>query len=835
MGTYLNKIGLLKYNNSTYKPVGEPEYYSVRDPHLVSSDPNVNFFAYPWKSDQHWDYKNYGKGWYYNGKNQIAYTFNFKPSLSSYYPTDQNFVEGGFVYNVVPIHQVLLSGEDLRNRLTQATATKNLMEYPQRLYVFEDTSGHLYKVKWNNDYRAEYEQGNNEQNQETDFHSTYDVLIDGEEYPIILSGNLPHLDIDFSSSGWMRDFETHTGLDFYNEFQRTIDQNSVIKGEYYYDGAYECFYKKDPQDGKFYESGYVGTRDQVGNVTQLQKSIRFAPSAQAERDGLAWISDGGEKYASYTVSTNDGLSTYYYHLSGTVWIYAGTESQLTVTLIPLYTYTIWSPDQQPWYQKKSCPIWTDGTNEYVSYSLKTYLTGCYFVSGGAKIYGTMSGFPYLSQGSVNDIYSNELRFEVKSPNISGLENQDDLQDNIVEGLFHNIPGTDCITGICTTKMYFLDDKYVYMRGMVKGKIDIQNGITNDIIDPSTVIKKLRVTDLQGTLKNVSNLPDEIKYGLDHYYAWGWLYGVDNITYKNVWYKNEISGQLSSITGSRFVDLNNITNDTYIGVLSTSITTNDGTDDIVNILTGNFTKEPKSNIITGYMEGIIQPYSIHMKGYLTGFYNIVYNKVKPLQLSGTLFNKSQIGSELRQILDIKYANTLGRKQLTYPHSLNGQKLNWSTKNYDPYNKPYMLQSWKIIEYKVSDREIDYQNYIAPQNAVDLNTYIADKSTLKEYYKSKILKSKEELIEKSTWSSEWIDTYYVWWDKMENGDFAIRCGKEFIPIDSETTWDGLLFNGLNDAQMYVKHICSVSNLKLKEYDTSVPYITSYILDSSDQEIK
>ena len=45
--------------------------------------------------------------------------------------------------------------------------------------------------------------------------------------------------------------------------------------------------------------------------------------------------------------------------------------------------------------------------------------------------------------------------------------------------------------------------------------------------------------------------------------------------------------------------------------------------IVNILTGNFTKEPKSNIITGYMEGIIQPYSIHMKGYLTGFYNIVY--------------------------------------------------------------------------------------------------------------------------------------------------------------------------------------------------------------------
>ena len=645
MSQYLNKIGLIKYNNDTYKQVDQTQYYSVREPQLVSSDPRINFFNYPWKSDAHWSYNNFGQGWYYGGKEDIAYTTEIIPSdkLSCYDPVTSAIIGSSFVYNVIPIEQFLLSGisGDLINR--------KLFADPLPMYYLKTTNNQFIRIKFNNDYRA-------------------------------------YGDIQVAST--------------------------------------------------------------------------------------------------YTYTTEDGKNL----------------------------VLDWVPSSVSQYQ----------ATEIIQDNISTIVSG-YWVSG-APISGILYSEPKIGQGSINDIYSNELHFEVKSPNLSSITNNDILCSNLVEGLFTNIPGTDYITGICTTKMYFLDDQYVYMRGLFKGNIEIKNGILqNEIAGTSTIIKKVKVNKIQGTLKNITDLPEEIKYGLDHYYAWGWLYGIDNIKYTNIWYKNEISGTLNS--SSNNYDQISLINDRYSGPLSISITTNNGVEDVVNILTGMFYKEEEQNIITGYMEGTIEPYSIKMKGILTGYYTKINNNIiKPLQLAGTLYNKSVIGDDLRQILDIKYANTLGRKGLTYPDPLHGQRLNFASKNYDPFNKPYMLQTWKIIEYKTSNEQIDYQNEI-PNDMTDLNTYIVDNKYIKQNYRSKIHKTNEQL---QTLSG---NAYFVgWYIDQEFGDFVIK-GSE---LSSDLSGNIISFNSQVDAQKYIKNMCEQSNLKLKNYTIS-GNVTSYVLNSSDLEIK
>ena len=645
MSQYLNKIGLIKYNNDTYKQVDQTQYYSVREPQLVSSDPRINFFNYPWKSDAHWSYNNFGQGWYYGGKEDIAYTTEIIPSdkLSCYNPVTSAIIGSSFVYNVIPIEQFLLSSisGDLINR--------KLFADPLPMYYLKTTNNQFIRIKFNNDYRA-------------------------------------YGDIQVAST--------------------------------------------------------------------------------------------------YTYTTEDGKNL----------------------------VLDWVPSSVSQYQ----------ATEIIQDNISTIVSG-YWVSG-APISGILYSEPKIGQGSINDIYSNELHFEVKSPNLSSITNNDILCSNLVEGLFTNIPGTDYITGICTTKMYFLDDQYVYMRGLFKGNIEIKNGILqNEIAGTSTIIKKVKVNKIQGTLKNITDLPEEIKYGLDHYYAWGWLYGIDNIKYTNIWYKNEISGTLNS--SSNNYDQISLINDRYSGPLSISITTNNGVEDVVNILTGMFYKEEEQNIITGYMEGTIEPYSIKMKGILTGYYTKINNNIiKPLQLAGTLYNKSVIGDDLRQILDIKYANTLGRKGLTYPDPLHGQRLNFATKNYDPFNKPYMLQTWKIIEYKTSNEQIDYQNEI-PNDMTDLNTYIVDNKYIKQNYRSKIHKTNEQL---QTLSG---NAYFVgWYIDQEFGDFVIK-GSE---LSSDLSGNIISFNSQVDAQKYIKNMCEQSNLKLKNYTIS-GNVTSYVLNSSDLEIK
>ena len=50
-------------------------------------------------------------------------------------------------------------------------------------------------------------------------------------------------------------------------------------------------------------------------------------------------------------------------------------------------------------------------------------------------------------------------FTISSPNI--LQETTPYSSNIVSGTFTSIPGTDYITGICTTKMKFLDECIEY--------------------------------------------------------------------------------------------------------------------------------------------------------------------------------------------------------------------------------------------------------------------------------------------------------------------------------------------------------------------------------------
>ena len=699
MSEYLNKIGLVKYNNTTYKPVGQTQYYQVRDPGLVSSDPRANFFNYPWKSDGHWSYNNYGQGWYYNGKDEIAYTVSipdvelscFNPAFTS--DIDQ-IVPSGYVYNVIPMHSLLLSNIS-SNLIKNDRLIDRRFYNPTPLYIFKPfNSDEVFEIKWNNDYRAYG-------NIEDPLTYTYILLSGGQQIKLELnwcpeSGapaaqtlytpwpgvasypekNCPlyrdendniylcyqstsddniqrfyYIKDSTEASGWR--YENLSDQDIaklkpYISSTNSLQTSALVSG-YWTDMNITEPISGIIQSYPFIEEGSIN--DLYSNQIQFQlKSPNISGLDVIEyfykQVGNDWVYDGQMTFAANKniiseqssvwineidsqhpclvwkrkdeiyVSQSFNNITYYYKQqkneeTNTIsWIECGTKVQ---HLLPVPSTILFHPQDNPLLQDKECPIWISNNTFYTSYTIN------------------------------------------------------DLTLNLTEGTFNNIPGTDYITGICTTRMLFVDaqqqDKkqYVYMRGLFRGNIEVQNGILqNEVVPPSTIIKKVKIKNIQGTLKNASELPEEIKYGLNYYYAWGWLYGVDNITYKNVWYKNEISGTLKA-------SIDDYENQTYnyTGVLSVPVITNDGNEDITNIITGKFSKDEKESIITGYLEGTIQPFSIKMKGFASGYYSIPDNlTLKPIQLSSVLFNKSIIGDNLRQILDIKYANTLGRKGLTY---------------------------------------------------------------------------------------------------------------------------------------------------------------------------
>lgn len=774
MSEYLNKIGLLKYSNTTYKPIGQTQYYSVRDPQLVSSDPRIDYFSYPWKSDTHWSYNNFGSGWYYNGKDEIAYTLNKKnEELSCINPnTLSTIINSGFVYNVIPIHPLLLS------RISGILTSSNLFNEIQQMFILSTTEDKIYKVEYDKDFRMV---------NTTDNVFTYTVIdvengtshsvdLSWKLSPELVDGNI-HINKPAPVSGYWTVDKQISGVIFSYPYLGQGDIKDIYSNELQFKLESPNVKSEDVRL-HFYDPSLPATEDNTNgfykgfnpdNFTPIQSTMMYHPidhPGDQERECLVW-----EKEGKIYVSWDENNLTHYYNPSiedvTDPNFYLGYN--LNLTPVQSTWFQPWSPLDNPNLPKKECLVWKDENDvTIVSYRI------C------------------------------------------------DLSTNITNGIFTNIPGTDYITGICTTKMYFVDDQYVYMRGLVKGNLDIQHGVLqNEIINPSTVIRKLKVTNLQGTLKNITELPDKLKYGLDHYYAWGWLYGIDNITYTNIWYKNEISGVLKPNK-----DLS------YNGVLCTTISTNNGTEDISNIISGVFTKNNQVNIISGFMEGVIEPFNINMRGMLSGYYTEINNVLKPLQLSGVLYNKSEIDKNLRQILDIKYYNTLGRKGLSQPYSLYGQNLNYASKNYNPFDKPYMLETWKIIEYKISDQQIEIDT-TNKENSIDLNTYITNKKYLKKQ-KSKRIQTNDEFDGSYGY-------YSLHWDKdMETGEFCIY-SEHFDQLLINVS-NRLLFKTQLDAQRYIKNLCNESNLKLKDYklynlegNNQKKIITSYILDSSDLEIK
>lgn len=644
MQNYLNKIGLLKYNNSTFKPIDQPQYYKVRNPQLVSSNPDIDYFNFLFKFNEGWKYINYGSGWTYDGKNEIAYQLEIPVNdIKSRTPLTQDVQNDAFVYNEIHIHPYILSS------VSANIINSNSFEYPSSLHIF----------------------------------------------------------------------------------QRYTEESLEHAAEYSY---------------AIYNSDYTAPSTFI-----LTGDINGA---------LDYQSDPSSDPHGYIVQSTD-------------------------------------------------------------------------------ISGVLCGAPFIKEGTVNDLFSNVLFFDVKSPNVQKIDDIE-LTENEVQGIFHNIGGTNYVSGICTTNMYFSEGNYVNMRGLFYGVLDLQNGVINEIAGPSTVVRKIRIKSLKGTLKNSSTLPQDLKFNIDSYYAWGWLYGVDNIIYEHTWYKNEISGLLQAEDKSLYNSVNTLKT-AYRGILSTTIITNDGTQDIKNVLTGIFTRDKDQTIITGYLNGVIKPFDIQMKGYLTGYYNQAgFKYLKPIQLEGILYNKSTIDNNLRTILDIKYANTLGRKGLAYPYSLYGQNLNWTSKNFDYQNKPYMLQSWKIIEYKTSKEEIDYVNAIPAAQSLDLNTYIVDRNYLQQYRRSKVRMTDEEL-DLINLDQTQIPVCYVYWEKIDDqnysqykGNFAIVYEKNNSDQISTDTHK-MSFNSEAEAEKYIKHLCSINNLKIKDcLNYSDQNIIKFVLDSSDVEL-
>lgn len=660
---YLNKIGLLKYNNTTYKPIEQPQYYKVRNPQLVSTSPDVDYLNFLFKFSQGWEYNNFGKGWTYTGKDDIAYEVQVPIyQVRSYNPkTLSSKQNDAFVYNKVYIHPYILSS--ISGDIVNSTS----FQFPSTLYVFE-------------------------------------------------------------------------------QYQKYVLENAVK---------------------------WVNTESLASAV---YSNLYIAPST--------------------------------FILTG-----AGN-------LIGALNYD------------------TKSSNEAFGYIVENQ-----------QITGVLSGAPFIDEGGLDDIFQNVLYFDVKSPNINKVSERQ-LESNAVEGIFKNIPGTNYVSGICTTNMYFTQNQKVLMRGIFYGTLDLQNGVINEIasgindiipneyneqlMSSSVVIRKIRIKDLKGVLKNVSHIPESLKYNIDSYYAWGWLYGIGNIKYTHVWYKNEISGLLQAEAKNIFNDTYSA-NSRYRGNLSTTIITNDGTQDIKNILTGTFVREKDKNIISGYLEGDIKPYDIHMKGYLTGYYSQVgFKYLKPLQLSGILYNTSTIDNNLRTILDIKEYNTLGRKGLSYPHSLQGQNLDYASKNYDYFNKPYMLQSWKIIEYKVSlKNDVDFNNSTISRNSIDLNTYIVDNKYTQQYRRSKIRMTNQDIQNLNINPIE--NKYYVYWQKLEDSQYKDNFA--IIYTNKQPSVENYLQFEQKDAQKYIKHLCSINNLKLKDcldLSTQEYRLLKFVIDSSDLEI-
>lgn len=87
------------------------------------------------------------------------------------------------------------------------------------------------------------------------------------------------------------------------------------------------------------------------------------------------------------------------------------------------------------------------------------------------------------------------------------------------------------------------------------------------------------------------------------------------------------------------------------------------------------------------------------------------------ITGNFINSEPLLTSQDHVLDIKSANTLGRKVLTKPHSILGKNLNKTTKNVDEYEQ-YGLEKWQLVEYVSTNDVIPSEIPIYPDDTLNI---------------------------------------------------------------------------------------------------------------------
>lgn len=457
---------------------------------------------------------------------------------------------------------------------------------------------------------------------------------------------------------------------------------------------------------------------------------------------------------------------------------------------------------------------------------------------------------------------NILRIYVNTSQLSGY----DIYDSPVpSGLIHNIEGQkiyyhglikfdipsitgdiETASGLNEIEGYLdcFDINTKIASGKINGVVNIQGypitiggilyGHINDNKEHYPLYQNISyhiVDNLSGVLQNTSEIPEQLKYEFNTYFSYGWLNGIDNITRSELFLYNQISSIFDDdsieLIGKLFNTNGRATlYDQFTGKIAISI--ND------TIFRGILTKSINNFDVSGYVDGIVnfKDVEISMKGLLQGKIDTsslaasflsdgqLGSSVQINWLSGNFWNKYPLSQKDRKIIQLKQYNTLGRKKLTQYHSLYGQNLNYISKNFDIHNRPYMIQTWKIIKYDVDNVMNNPRSANYNENNIDLNTYI---NTSQNVQRKHVW---NDFYNKPIPSSNIQNGYYCIWYNIDNNHKQIQ-----IKITKETNTNciGGPFNSEKIAQQFIKQLCIIKNLKLVNNINDV-----YTLEHTDIEV-
>lgn len=430
-------------------------------------------------------------------------------------------------------------------------------------------------------------------------------------------------------------------------------------------------------------------------------------------------------------------------------------------------------------------------------------------------------------------FNGTIYMNIKSP--SGFDSDGNIiqVDNMLRGDFTKINNTNNVSGYIEGLVNFHNYE-ILVGGILEGKLNTSAGkemIISNINLKDYQNKRLsgtiyQIWNISGIIQNINPIPYEIQLNLNNYKAYGWLNGFDNLVYSNKFIENEISGTVLC-RGK-----NKLPTQIFEGDIQINIPTSQD-----NIIKGHMTKLKQSSIVTGYLDGtvVISDENVNMGGNFIGkvdlnskqnkFINEMYTSMNLSWISGTLSNTQQLSDSIRKIIDIKNYNTLGRKELIYQNSLYGDNLNKTSKNYDINNKPYLVQTWKIIKYDY-DNNSRTNNSLYNQNIIDLKTHLANS---------------EQVRNKQAYNQKYIDyplsatdgNYYCKW-KQINSDIVISIltGNN---IEEQINYLAGPYKNQTDAENFIKYFAAIKNMKLSDiFKNTEDNTINYYLEHTNIQI-